>query len=298
MCIRDSYYGNYNLNVVENEIKSCERAKIIMDSPIDADIELVDSLINTTASEIYPVVSPDETALFFVRKLKFYDAILSVQKENGNWSTVTNLNPQVGSDGNFYPVSVSADGKSLFLVKTDGGNKDLYVSYKRENTWSKAESLGKNINTLSDETWAAVSDDNSTLWFTSARVGGMGGLDIYFSQKDKEGQWGKPKNAGRSINTQYDEESPCLCNSGNILFFSSRGHYSMGGFDIFYSIKSGKNWQEPVNIGFPVNSTSDNIGFTPVKECKSGYYSKVNPEEGFSSEDIYRVELRSNYPNP
>ncbi len=292
------YYGNYNLSVVENEIKSCERAKIIMDSPIDADIQPVDSLINTAASEIYPVISQDESTLFFVRKLKFYDAVLSVHKEDGNWSTFTNLNPQIGSDGNFYPVSVSPDGKSLYLVKTDGGNKDLFVSYKKEDVWSPAESLGKNINSLSDETWAVVSDDNSTLWFTSARVGGMGGLDIYYSLKDKEGKWGKPRNAGKVINTQYDEESPCLCNNGKILFFSSRGHYSMGGYDIFYSIKSGKSWQEPVNIGFPVNNTSDNTGFVPVKGCKSGYYSKINREEGPSSEDIYKVVLKSNLSLP
>jgi tetratricopeptide (TPR) repeat protein len=293
------YYGNYNLSVVENEIKSCERAKIIMDSPIDATIEPLDSIINTLASEIHPVLSGDESTLIFVRKLKFYDAILFVQKVGNGWSTITNLNPQIGSDGEFYPVSLSYNGQSLYLVKNNaGGDKDLYVSHKKGDVWTKAESLGKHINTLSDESWAAVSDDNKTLWFTSSRSGGMGGLDIYFSQKDKNGQWGKPKNAGKSINTQYDEESPCLCQQGQILFFSSRGHYSMGGYDIFYSTRSGKSWKEPVNIGFPINNTSDNTGFIPMKDCKSGYYSKVHTQDGSASEDIYKVILKSNHPQP
>ena len=267
------YFGNYNENVVENEIKSCERAKIIMDSPVDALIEAMDSSVNTSASEIYPVVSSDEQTLVFIRRLKFYDAILMVSKEGDSWGNPVNLNPLIGSDGDFYPVSFSPDGNMLYLMRSSGENKDLYVSHRRNGIWNKAEPLGKSVNSIADETWACVSDDGTTLWFTSSRKKGQGGFDIYYATLDKNHHWGKVKNAGKIINTQFDEESPCISNHDGILYFSSRGHYSMGGYDIFYSKKDGKSWRKPVNIGFPINNTSDNTGYIPTAEGNSGYYS-------------------------
>jgi hypothetical protein len=286
------YYGNYNINVVENEIKACERAKIIMDSPVDAVIQSLDTLINTTASELYPVVSTDENTMVFVRKLKFYDAILSVNRQGSSWTSPVNLNPQIGSDGEFYPVSLSQDGNALYLMKNTPENKDLYVSYKRDNIWTKAESLGKGVNTLADETWASVSADGKTLWFTSARKGSLGGLDIYFARLGKNNQWSKVKNAGKDINTQFDEESPCISNGDRLLFFSSKGHDSMGGFDIFYATWDGKVWKDPVNIGYPINTTSDNVGYIPVSEGSAGYYS-FSGNSGDASEDVYRVSLKN-----
>jgi hypothetical protein len=172
------------------------------------------------------------------------------------------------------------------------------VSHRQNNTWTKAESLGKPVNSLSDETWACPSSDGKILWFTSSRKGGIGGLDIYMAFRDANGSWGKVKNAGKMINTPFDEESPYLANNDQLLFFSSKGHYSMGGYDIFFTVKEGKMWKEPVNIGYPINNTSDNTGYIPVKDGRAGYYSHINPAEIASSEDVYRIELGSNYPLP
>jgi len=292
------YYGNYNVNIVENEIKSCERAKIIMDNPVDLVVEAMDTVINTLASELYPVVTANEQTMVFVRKLKFYDAIFYATKQGDSWSRPVNLNPLVGSDGDFYPVSLSPDGNELYLVKTTLENKDLYVSYRRNSTWTKAEPLNKNINTKADETWACISSDGQTLWFSSSRKGGYGGLDLYYSRRDNSLQWGKARNAGNIINTPFDEESPCLTDNGQILFFSSKGHYSMGGFDIFYTSKNGKAWKDPVNIGFPINNTSDNLGFSAAGNGSTGYYSRINASGEDSAEDIFRAVLKSNYPLP
>jgi tetratricopeptide (TPR) repeat protein len=291
------YYGNYNVNIVENEIKSCERAKIILDSPVEVDEQALDTMINTTASEIYPVFSADGQCMAFVRRQKFYDAIFFTTKKDDSWSRPVNLNPFVMSDGDFYPVGLSYDGKELYLVKKNGDNSDLYVSYRNNETWSKAEPLNSFINTKANETSACISADKKTLWFTSSRKGGEGELDIYFSQKDKNGQWGRAKNAGKIINTPFDEGSPYLANQDKTLFFSSKGHYSMGGFDIFYSSKNGKTWGEPVNIGFPINNTADNLGFVPLSNGITGYYSKINTTGG-TSEDIFKVTLKSNFPAP
>ena len=291
------YYGNYNVNIVENEIKSCERAKIILDSPVTFEELALDTIINTTASEIYPVVSADGQSIAFVRRLKFYDAIFYATRQGISWSQPVNLNPVVGSDGEFYTVCLSGDGNELYLVKKDLENSDLYVCYRNASSWTKAELLNSNINTTAQETWCSISPDKETLWFTSSRKGGSGGLDIYFSRKDENGHWGKARNAGKMISTPFDDESPCLANDSNTLFFSSKGHDSMGGFDIFYSVFDGKSWRDPQNVGSPINNTTDNLGFVPLNDGATGYYSRINSAQG-TAEVIFRVTLISNKPAP
>lgn len=291
------YYGNYNVNIVENEIKSCERAKIILDSPVEFDEQVLDTVINTSASEISPAVSADGQSMAFIRRLKFYDAVFYTTKKGDTWNQPVNLNPFIISDGDFYPVCFSQDGKELYLVKKSADNSDLYVSHWNNSSWSRAEPLNKFINSGANETSACISADNQTLWFTSSRKRSIGGLDIYYSTRDKNGQWGKAKNAGNIINTPFDEESPCLVNEDRTLFFSSIGHYSMGGFDIFHSTKNGKVWGDPVNLGYPVNNTADNLRFVPLNRGTTGYYSKINIT-GETSEDIFKVTLKSNLPAP
>jgi len=291
------YYGNYNLNIVENEIKSCERAKIILDSPVEVDEMVLDSVINTPASEIRPVITADGQYMAFVRRLQFYDAIFFTTKKGDTWSRPVNLNPMVQSDGDFYPVCISSDGLELYLERRNPESSDLYVSFRNGESWSKAGPLGRHINSKAKETSASLSADKNTLWFTSSRHGGEGGLDIYYSQKNKNGQWGKARNAGKIINTPFDEEYPCLTYSDNILFFSSKGHYSMGGFDIFYTTRTGKSWTDPVNIGFPINNTSDNLGFVTLHNGFTGYLSKLSTNRA-AAEDIFRITLKSNKPVP
>jgi hypothetical protein len=216
-----------------------------------------------------------------------------ITARNGDtWSQPLNLNPLVGSDGDFYPVCLSDNGKELYLVKRNPDNSDIYVAYHTDGTWSKAIPLNRHINSKADETSAGISSDRQMLWFTSARKGGSGGLDIYFSQRDADGEWGRARNAGKVINTLFDEESPSPVNNGKALFFSSKGHYSMGGYDIFHVTRQGKTWNDPVNIGYPVNNTTDNFGFVALDDGISGYYSKINIPGG-TAEDIFRVTLKS-----
>ena len=290
------YIGNYNETIVDNEIKACERAKIIKDSPIDITEQVLDSVVKTTGSELNPVVSADGNFIVFTRRLKFYDAILFCEKQDQSWSPPMNLNPLIGSDGDLYPTCLSPDGTALYLVKKNAQNNDIYVAYRTGSAWSKAEKLNKYINTKADEQSAWISSDGQTLWFVSSRRGGYGGTDIYFSRLDKNKNWGKAHNPGKTINTALDEESPCLTGRDNILFFSSKGHDSMGGFDIFYSEIQAGNWSKPVNLGFPVNNTSDNTGYIALNEGKTGYLSKINPADRSTAEDIFRIAIRSNLP--
>ncbi|MBN1158717.1 MAG: PD40 domain-containing protein [Bacteroidales bacterium] len=289
------YYGNYNLAIVENEIASCERAKIIQDHPIELTELLLDSVINTSASELHPVVTDDEQEIYFVRRLKFYDAVYTSVKHEGYWTEPVNLNPFIGSDGDFYPACISSDKSELYLVKRDASNSDIYVSHRVDSKWTRAQKLNRKINSKSDETSAWLSSDGETLYFSSSRRGGSGGKDIYYTVRKENGEWGRARNIGKIINTRFDEESPCLTNQDNTLYFSSEGHYNMGGLDIFFSHRNGNEWEEPVNAGYPLNSTKDNTGFTALMGGMSGYYSRMNLSGG-SGEDIYRVLIRTNLP--
>ncbi len=285
------YYGDYNQAIVENEIKACERAKIIQDNPVPLSEIKLDSLINTEASELSPVISRDERILVFVRRLKFYDAVYITEKNGEAWTQPVNLNASIGSDGDMYPTCLSADGKELYLVK-NGENKDIWFSRRTESGWSKATRLDDRINTAADESSACLSQDGNALYFASTRKGGYGGSDLYVSMRDSRKGWGKPRNLGSMINTAFDEESPWITNHDTTLFFSSKGHFSMGGYDVFYSNISDKKWSEPVNLGFPINNTGDNLGYIPLSGGKTGYYSRVNPAEPDGESDIFRVELQ------
>ncbi|UCH14766.1 MAG: PD40 domain-containing protein [Bacteroidales bacterium] len=288
------YFNNYNQVIVENELKSCERAKIIQDCPTVFDETLLDKSINTEAIEMNPVVSGDDKSLVFIRKMKFYDAIFYSVSTDNKWTEPVNINPQVISDGDLYPTSLSYDGNELYLVKRTNNKSDIYVSYLVDCIWTKAEKLNKNINSSFNETHACISEDGRLLYFTSDRPKGTGGLDIYISEKDKDNQWGKPKNLGNAINTKFDEDTPFVTNKGKRLFFSSQGHYNMGGFDIFYSEKD-NGWMAPVNIGYPINNTGDNLFFTPVKGGEIAYLSKFNDKKT-ENKEIYRLEIYTNLP--
>ena len=270
------YYGNYNVSIVENEIKSCERSKIIRDSPVSIEEYALDTVINTSADEINPVISPDGQVLLFVRRLRFYDAIFVTFRRDDTWEQPVNLNPVIGSDGDYYPVYISNNASEIYFVRVTDGEGDIYVSHSTsDHSWSKAVPLNKHINSSGNETWASLTSDGQTIWFSSSRKRGRGGLDIYYSEKNANGVWTRPHNAGMAINTEFDEDCPVIANNNRTLFFSSKGHYSMGGFDIFYSEQNENTWQEPVNIGYPVNNTTDNSGFIPENLPQSGYISKM-----------------------
>lgn len=289
------YLGNYNLTVVDNEIEVCERAKIIKDSPIEITRTNLESPINSEQDNNFPVISGNESVIIFITKLPFYDAIFMSEKdENNEWIDPVNISSQILSDGDLYPTGISYDGTQLIMVRKTKFNDDLYISSFDGKRWSAAKSLGKSINSKLDENYGSFSQDGNKLYFSSNRFGGEGGFDIYVSEKDKDGEWDKPKNLGRVVNSEFDEIAPHVSATTNTLFFSSNGHYGMGGYDIFYSVynKKNKRFGEPINIGYPVNTTSDNKILYPAHDGKT-FYSALKLDEGEGKLDIYRIEILS-----
>ncbi|HOF20129.1 MAG TPA: tetratricopeptide repeat protein [Bacteroidales bacterium] len=283
----------YDSAIVAFQIRSCENAKVLMASPVFIKEENLGRVINDDNSEFNPVVSADETLLVFSRRLPFYDAIMYSVRENGSWTEPRNMNEILKIDRNIYPSSVSSDGKVLYLYNSDNYDGNIYTSTYENGTWGPAVKLNDNINTKYWESHAAVSHDNKKLFFTSNRKGGYGGLDIYVSDRDSTGDWGPAVNLGPVINTRFNEETPFLSRDGKTLFFSSSGHHNMGGYDIFYSSLLGNGeWSVPLNAGYPLNTTDDDLFFMPLNQGYEGYYSRTGPQ-GYGGQDIYRVEIFS-----
>jgi tetratricopeptide (TPR) repeat protein len=286
----EDYEGNYNESMVEDEIKKCQRAQIIKDVPLRYKKIRLEPPINTGDNDFNPVLSGDGNTLVYVTAMKFFDAIHLSRKINDKWSEPEVLNPQVGSDGNLYPTSLNYDGTELYLVEKRETNQDLYVSRIEGKFWSNAVKLGPAINSKTHETHACISSDGNTLYFTSDRSGGYGLLDIYRSEKTTEGDWGEPSNLGDKINTEANEETPFITRDNSRLFFSSNGHFNMGGYDIFYTDMINERWTDPVNIGYPINTTGDDLFYFPVDNEKFAYYSTIE-KDGTGFSDIFLIEI-------
>lgn len=283
--------------IVDAEITACKNALELTKIPTNIFESNLGKNINSNFNNISPLVSGDEETIVFVSELRFYDGIFSSKKRDGRWLPARNISLDFNSDNPITPVFLTRDGNTLYLMKNDNDNLNLYTSRFNDGVWSIPEKLNNNINTGASETYACVSDNGLTLYFTSDRKGGFGGFDIYKSTIDSEGNWGAPVNLGASINSSFDEASPFITEDGKNLYFSSQGHFNIGGFDIFSAKKQGDNWQKPENLGFPFNTTDDDIFFFPLDNGETAYYSKFK-ESGYGDNDIYRIRIfeRENIP--
>lgn len=286
----------YDSVIVKQQIESCLIARHLMSAPLYLKKTNLGNRINSEFSELNPVLSADESVMVFSRRLQFYSAIFFTRLVDAQWTTPEQINAQLLIDDGI-PTSLSNDGKELYLYKSDNYDGNIYTSNYIDGVWTPAVKLNDNINTNYWESHAVVSPEGNKLYFTSNRKGGYGGLDIYVSERDKAGNWGPAVNIGPEINTPHNEDTPFLDKSGKTLFFSSRGHYNMGGHDIFYStlLENGE-WSVPLNVGYPVNSTDDDTFFSPVGEGYIAYRSMFDPE-GYGEQDIFRLEVFSdNHP--
>lgn len=294
---------------VDRQISMCYNAKIIIPNPIKADDDNLGININTRFPEYSPVISHHEDTLIFTSRRpgttggnmeingKFYEDIyISIyDKSTKSWTKAKQIGSNINSAKHEASISLSPDGTQLFVYRDDGNaDGNIYLSTFKNNEWSTLEKLPEPINTKAWETHACLSPDGRTLYFTSNRKGGFGGRDIYKCNKQADGTWGKAKNIGRKINTAGDEDSPFVVedSSGTTLYFSSNGHQSIGGFDVFYSKLAGgeDSWENPENIGYPINTTDDDVFFVPTADRKYAYYSSSKPG-GFGDLDIYKVYI-------
>ncbi|UCG27247.1 MAG: PD40 domain-containing protein [Bacteroidales bacterium] len=280
-----------NLDIATRGITSCDIARQMMENPVDNDFRPVEN-INIGTDNFNPSVSGNGNVMVFMSNRKYYDAVYISRLMNTKWDTPDNITMEIESDGTFYPVSLSFDGLRLLLIHKESTNFDLFESVRLKDRWSRMVPLNNNINTTQDEIHACFSPDGKTLYFVSNRKGGEGGFDIYKSEYDPDGGWGAAVNLGQPVNSPYDEHCPFFSEDGNTLYFSSIGHTGMGGYDIFRSHKQPDGgWSEPVNIGFPVNSTDDDLFFSPRGSGELAYMDKFVSDG--SNRQIYEIEFYS-----
>jgi hypothetical protein len=281
-----------NIRFVEQEIKSCENAQSLISKPVDFTIRNMGNVINDDKDNYNPVISKDGKSFVFMTTLPFYNAIMYSRLVNGKWTSPVNITPDLQIDGDAFVSSLSSDGKILFLSQDDDYNSDLYFSTYDGKKWSRTEKLNRNINTRYWESHGCISEDGNYLVFASDRPGGFGGLDLYISKWENK-EWGPAVNLGPEINSMFNEDRPFFTNNIKTLFFASQDHDNIGGYDIFRSdMQSNGIWNKPVNLGYPLNTTDDDIFFMPVDDGKAGYISLFRETDSYGKNDIYKITFK------
>lgn len=288
---------------VNVHISQCLTGKEMVKNPIRVFIDNVGPEINSQFPDYGPVISADESVMLFTSRRtgstggkidpeinEYYEDIYISTKKDGKWTPAVNMGEPINTDNHDANSGLSADGQK-FLIYIGNNNGDLYESELKGTKWSKPDHMNKNINTSYHESSACYSPDGKSVYFVTDKPdGGLGDRDIYLSTKDEKGKWGKPVNLGPTINTQYGEEGVFLHPDGKTLYFSSQGHKSMGGYDVFKSVYNSqtKTWGEPENVGYPVNTPDDDVFFVISASGRHGYYASFNAN-GYGEKDIYMI---------
>jgi len=259
--------------------------------------------INSASSEYAPVVKKGSNIMLFTSRRKGdfkkndidllpFEDVYVAKKENDSWQLLTdqkeidkyipvNLNSKKHDAGIIY----SADGQILYTYKKGGVWKSILENGK----WSNLVELDKAINSNKHNiTSVTLTKDGNTIYFVSDQKDGIGAKDIFKSTKNSEGNWGEAENLGNNINTISDEDAPFLSENDSTLYFASKGHKSIGGYDIFKSQWKDNSWGKPENLGIPINSPADDIYLVIDKDKKNGFLSSAR-EGGFGGMDIYSL---------
>jgi outer membrane protein OmpA-like peptidoglycan-associated protein len=297
--ITNASQNNYSSLEVSALINSCSWTS----DSIKVEIVNIGMDINTAYADFAPVISPDGLTMYYtsrkpVSKTEIQKGKQSLEHiykssfdiKNNKWtnaSTVENINNILGRNNSV--IGLSHNGMQMFIYRDDNnGNGDIYVSGLIDARWTEAVKLPEPINSIYHESSASLSSDGKTLYFVSDRPGGIGGRDIWLSNIDSGGHWGTAINAGALVNTRYDEEGVYIHHDGT-LYFSSKGHNSLGGYDIFRTVIKNNNWDAPLNL-LPLNTKADEVYFVMYPHGGNGYYSS-SKSGGFGEKDIYKVSF-------
>jgi hypothetical protein len=265
--------GMKNVEFVNQQILACNNAIKSEASPVTFFKAKLPSDFSLGSLNDFPAVSFDGATMAYTECRGVTNAILYSKKERGKWQPPIEITTEINAGEDCSTCALNKDGSELFLYKKDNEDGNIYSSIFKNDKWSPIKKLNKNINTKFYEAHASISADGKRLYFTSNRDGGKGQLDIYVSEKDGAGEWGPAVNLGDSINTPYNDDNPFITENDSALYFSSEGHTSIGGYDIFKSLKQGGKWKTPQNLGYPINSTDDDKFFQPFNNGQNAYYS-------------------------
>lgn len=306
--IKSGKSGDKLLSEVNNKIAECNQGKAFTIAENKyVKIKNLGGNINSIYSDYAPVVTEDENVLMFTsrrsknlggakdyRDEKYYEDMYIARKTDKGFTPAEQFSLEdkyVGLVSNTprhdAVIGLSHDEKMLFTYKED---KIFISELNSDGTWTGPTVLNETINPKKGyQPHAALSADGNTLYFSSERKGGIGKLDLYRSKKQNDGSWGEAENLGEVINTTENEDSPYITPDGNYLYFSSKGHNSIGGYDIFKAkINPDGTFQKPENLGIPINSGADDIFYLPNKKNTVAYFASSR-KDGLGDMDIYKA---------
>lgn len=295
-------------------IDYCNRAKEAIQHPVNVTFKNLGKRVNSEFPDYLPYLRADEGLLVFTSRRKgttgntidfdgyYASDIYLAEGRNGVFGKAKNAGTKCNTAGDEEVVGISPDGKGLLIYSDLGGNNFGDLSTTEETkplTYPEPKKLSAEINSAQMETSGSWSNDGTSLIFSSNREGGFGGLDLYMAKRLPDGTFAEPVNLGGVLNTDLDEDFPILSDDGLIMTFSSQGHSSIGGFDVFTSswdtLK--KSWSPPVNIGYPVNTSGDEVSFWLSKDRTRGYMSMWRPD-GLGDLDIFQISFNDLAPPP
>ena len=296
-----------------SEMEECQIALKMMAKPVPFAATNMGTNINTIYDDYWPSLTADEGLFSTTVKLNKMegqsdfgrgvqeDIFVSKKGADGQWEKIRNAGPSINTSYNEGAQSVSLDGRYMFFVacgRSNGfGGCDIYYSMRQGDTWGKAINPGQPLNSHDWETDPCLSPTGDKLYFASTRPGGVGKSDIWVVDVtiNPNGtlSFSNPQNLGPKINTKEDELSPFIHADNRTLFFSSRGRDGLGNYDIFVSYKDGNGgWTDPKNIGYPLNTCKDEIGFVVNAYGDKAYYSSNGQEKNGRGRDIYEIKLQ------
>lgn len=299
----------FDLSWIDKLMYECTNGITLSENPMFK-IRHLDYPINTDASEYVPLLRADGEYMYYTARVipsatpkkisKFdyapYETLYKAKKvSDTSFSEVSKVDLiRDAINRHEACVSLSADGKTMYFYNGTNKQEIRYSEFIDGNWTASKPVLG--IDSKGYETHISVSSDGQRAYVVSNRPGGFGGRDIYEYTKISDEEWGNPKNLGEVINTPYDEDGVFIHPDGKTLYFSSRGHNSMGGYDVFYSVLENGIWSKPVNLGAPVNTGGDDIYFVITGDGRTGYLSSSRVG-GHGDQDIYQFELIDADPN-
>lgn len=302
-----------NLNLAGRQIEYCENAIELMKFPSSIKFENLGPEINSPFADYYPFVASDESFIFYNSKRNngseallngsFTADVYFSKALDGKFQKSTPVNKKINSKKfSEEVVGLSAQNNKVIIYFSEdnfSSKGQLAIVDFQNNELVKKKNLPNIINTKYSEISATINSQGNEIYFASDIPGGYGGTDLYVSRILPNGEWGPAQNLGPAINTIYDEDFPVLSLDNKVIYFSSKGHTSMGGYDIFKAEYDQEKMKfvKPRNLGFPINSPMDDMNFSVSESGKYGYLSAVR-EGGFGDLDIYRVtfdEIEPNY---